>query len=206
MSTTNKVLAVSIIALATVSVANATIVSETMLSKTAGKYDKDNTVEMAINAAQSAGTGAAAGALAAAQAAQATADAAVVANTTAMTSGTYTKVTVDSKGLVTAGSTLSASDIPTIAESKVTNLVSDLAAKQTTANMVTAESGATYDKTSTTTYPSMKTAAKIASDAAASAVSGAAGSYDAAGTAAGLINALDVSTSSGTGNGDPDGW
>jgi collagen type VII alpha len=45
------------------------------------------------------------------------------------TAGQYTKVTTDSKGRVTAGTTLSASDIPNIAESQVTNLVSDLAAK-----------------------------------------------------------------------------
>jgi hypothetical protein len=45
------------------------------------------------------------------------------------TAGQYTKVTTDSKGRVTAGTTLSASDIPSIAESQVTNLVSDLAAK-----------------------------------------------------------------------------
>ena len=52
-----------------------------------------------------------------------------------------------------------------------------LNAKQTTANMVTVESGTGYDTTSTTTYPSMKTAAKIAADAATTAVSGASGNY-----------------------------
>ncbi|MEI7780069.1 MAG: SGNH/GDSL hydrolase family protein, partial [Actinomycetes bacterium] len=43
--------------------------------------------------------------------------------------GTYTKVTTDSKGRVTSGTTLIASDIPAIAESGVTNLLTDLAAK-----------------------------------------------------------------------------
>jgi hypothetical protein len=45
------------------------------------------------------------------------------------TAGTYTKVTTDSKGRVTSGTTLLASDIPNIAESQVTNLTSDLALK-----------------------------------------------------------------------------
>jgi len=38
------------------------------------------------------------------------------------TSGTYTKVTTDSKGRVTAGTTLSASDIPQLTPSKITGL------------------------------------------------------------------------------------
>ena len=45
------------------------------------------------------------------------------------TAGTYTKVTTDSKGRVTSGTTLAAGDIPNIAESQVTGLASDLAAK-----------------------------------------------------------------------------
>ncbi len=48
----------------------------------------------------------------------------------AITAATSTKITYDAKGLVTAGTTLVASDIPNIAESQVTNLVTDLAAKQ----------------------------------------------------------------------------
>ena len=67
---------------------------------------------------------------------------------TAITPATSTKITYDANGLVTAGTSLSASDIPDIAESQVTNLVSDLASKlasstasttyQTLANLVTA--------------------------------------------------------------------
>jgi hypothetical protein len=43
--------------------------------------------------------------------------------------GTYTKVTVDTYGRVTGSSTLSAGDIPNIAESQVTNLSTDLGLK-----------------------------------------------------------------------------
>jgi hypothetical protein len=44
-----------------------------------------------------------------------------------VTAGTYEKVTVDGKGRVTVGDSLSAGDIPNIAESQVTNLTADLA-------------------------------------------------------------------------------
>jgi hypothetical protein len=49
--------------------------------------------------------------------------------TAAGTAGTYTKVTTDTKGRVTSGTTLSASDIPAIAQSQVTNLSTSFAAK-----------------------------------------------------------------------------
>ena len=62
-------------------------------------------------------------------AAQSTADKAVVANSS-ITGGTHTKITYDSKGLVTGGTSLSASDIPTLAISKVSGLQSALDAKQ----------------------------------------------------------------------------
>jgi len=52
-----------------------------------------------------------------------------VAKNANITAGTYTKVTVDVKGLVTAGAALVEADIPTLSESKITNLVSDLAGK-----------------------------------------------------------------------------
>lgn len=45
------------------------------------------------------------------------------------TAGTYPKVTVNSKGLVTAGAALTATDIPALAISKITNLQSALDAK-----------------------------------------------------------------------------
>lgn len=66
---------------------------------------------------------------AAVQAAQATADAAVVANQL-IVGGTYTKITYDSKGLVTGGADLSAEDIPEIGINQVTNLQDALDAKQ----------------------------------------------------------------------------
>lgn len=56
---------------------------------------------------------------------QQTANAAVVANAT-ITGGTHTKITYDSKGLVTGGTNLSASDIPIIAISKVSSLQATL--------------------------------------------------------------------------------
>ncbi len=51
---------------------------------------------------------------------------------TAITGSTNTKITYDAKGLITSGTSLSAGDIPNIAESQVTNLTTDLAAKQAT--------------------------------------------------------------------------
>jgi hypothetical protein len=56
---------------------------------------------------------------------------------TVATPGTSTKVTYNAKGLVTSGTTLSAGDVPTIAESQVTSLVSDLAGKQAAGSYVT---------------------------------------------------------------------
>jgi len=47
----------------------------------------------------------------------------------AITGATNTKITYDSKGLVTAGTSLIATDIPTITQAQVTNLTTDLAAK-----------------------------------------------------------------------------
>ena len=48
---------------------------------------------------------------------------------TAITAGTACKITYDAKGLVTAGAGLDASDIPTLAQSKITNLTTDLGNK-----------------------------------------------------------------------------
>ena len=56
----------------------------------------------------------------------------LVVKNTDIVGATKPKITFDAKGLVTAGSDLIASDIPTIAQSQVTNLVSDLAGKQAT--------------------------------------------------------------------------
>jgi len=46
-----------------------------------------------------------------------------------ITAATNTKITYDAKGLVTAGTSLIATDIPTITQAQVTNLTTDLAAK-----------------------------------------------------------------------------
>ena len=54
----------------------------------------------------------------------------LVVKNTAIVGATKPKITFDAKGLVTAGSDLIASDIPTIAQSQVTNLTTDLAGKQ----------------------------------------------------------------------------
>lgn len=54
----------------------------------------------------------------------------VTANT-AITGATKTKITFDSKGLVTAGADLAEGDIPTLPQSKITNLTTDLGAKVT---------------------------------------------------------------------------
>ena len=51
-------------------------------------------------------------------------DAKVTGNA-AITGGTFTKVTVDSKGLVTSGTTLSESDIPTLSVSKLSGVTAD---------------------------------------------------------------------------------
>jgi len=77
----------------------------------------------------------------------------LVVKNTAITGATNTKITYDSKGLVTGGTSLIASDIPTlnqnttgtastitgsISESQVTNLVTDLSNKQSTSQKNTA--------------------------------------------------------------------
>jgi hypothetical protein len=56
---------------------------------------------------------------------------------TPITAATNTKITYDTKGLVTAGTSLIAADIPNIAQSQVTNLVADLAAKQNNITLTT---------------------------------------------------------------------
>jgi hypothetical protein len=53
----------------------------------------------------------------------------LVVKNAAITGATNTKITYDSKGLVTAGTSLIATDIPTITQAQVTNLTTDLAAK-----------------------------------------------------------------------------
>ena len=75
----------------------------------------------------------------------------VTANT-AITGATKAKITYDSKGLVTGGADLAASDIPTLTTAKISGLDAALAAKEVTSNKVT-----TLSSTSTNTqYPSAK--------------------------------------------------
>lgn len=104
----------------------------------------ENTLQSNINAEASARTSAD-------TTLQANIDKKVTANT-AITGGTFTKVTVDTKGLVTSGASLSASDIPTIAQSQVSGLTSALNGKQAVSNLVTAWQTAPDN----THYPSEK--------------------------------------------------
>jgi trimeric autotransporter adhesin len=59
-------------------------------------------------------------------------DALKVVSNTAILGATFPKITYDSKGLVTGGAALAASDIPNIAQSQVTSLTNDLNGKQGT--------------------------------------------------------------------------
>ena len=78
----------------------------------------------------------------------------------------------------------------------------DISGKENTSNKVTVTSGTGYDKTSTTKYPSMKTATQIATEAASAAVSGAAGNYATAAQGAKADTAVQsVTLASGTNNG-----
>ena len=70
----------------------------------------------------------------------------------AITGATKTKITYDSKGLVTAGEDLAESDIPALSISKTTGLQSALNAKEVSSNKVTSLSAQSTD----TQYPSAK--------------------------------------------------
>ena len=165
------VFAVSLIAMVTVGIgaARADIASTIYVQQgvnsaknaaSAAQTSANNANTAAVNAQDSADA-----AQEAADAAQASADAAaasaktandavatkVTANT-AITGATKAKITYDSKGLVTGGADLAASDIPTLATSKISGLDTALAAKEVTSNKVT-----TLSSTSTNTqYPSAK--------------------------------------------------
>lgn len=167
----NFVFAVSLVAMLTVGlgVAHADIASTVYVqqgvnsAKTAAsnaQTSANNANTAASNAQNSANM-----AQAAAEAAQASADEAaasaktandtvatkVTANT-AITGATKTKITYDSKGLVTGGEDLTASDIPTLAISKISGLTDALSGKEATTNKVTSLSEASTD----TQYPSAK--------------------------------------------------
>ncbi len=65
----------------------------------------------------------------------------VEAPATAVTAGTYPKVTVDAQGLVTAGASLAETDIPALSISKVTNLQTTLDGKQDNIGTATGSDG-----------------------------------------------------------------
>lgn len=65
----------------------------------------------------------------------------------AIASATHTKITYDTKGLVTNGSDLLESDIPQLSESKITNLVTHLNAKQNNLTSENAGEGISITKT-----------------------------------------------------------
>ena len=143
MKTFNKVLTVSILAITAVTGANAVIVSETMLSKTAGVYDKDNTVQMAIADAKKAGTDAATAAATAKSAADAAASAASAAQTTAdgalktvtannTANGVVTNVAKDGTAVTMTKALITNANIASdaaIATSKISGLDTALAGK-----------------------------------------------------------------------------
>ncbi len=126
----------------------------------AAQTSANNANTAAVNAQDSADA-----AQEAADAAQASADAAAASAKTAndavatkvtanaaITGATKAKITYDSKGLVTGGADLAASDIPTLATSKISGLDTALAAKEVTSNKVTTLSSSSTD----TQYPSAK--------------------------------------------------
>lgn len=88
----------------------------------------------------------------------------------AITPATKTKITYDSKGLVTAGTDLTETDIPTLSQSKITSLTTDLASKQAT--LVSGTNIKTVDGSSilgsgdlvTRNYPNFTTTYRIFTD------------------------------------------
>jgi hypothetical protein len=83
---------------------------------------------------------------------------------TAIAGSTNTKITYDSKGLVTSGTSLVAGDIPNIAESQVTGLVSDLSTKKSVAtgnNYKWETTSATGNLQETTVTPSRAVATDV---------------------------------------------
>lgn len=75
-----------------------------------------------------------------------------VTKNNAITGATHTKITYDSKGLVTAGTDLAESDIPALSISKITNLQTNLDAKLDDSQLVTSWSSTVAD----TNIPSEK--------------------------------------------------
>ena len=178
---------------ATLSGAQLNAVNSGITSTKVSTYDGYNAK---ITAAQTAADDAAD----AADAAQTAANSKVTANA-AITAGTATKITYDAKGLVTAGASLTANDIPTIPSTKVSGLATvatsgsydDLTDKPTIPAAITVDSALS----STSTNPVQNKVVNAAIDAVQSTADDAA---DAASAAQNAINNLDVSTASGSGN------
>lgn len=98
----------------------------------------------------------------------------------AITGASKAKITYDAKGLVTSGADLVEADIPTLSQSKVTGLVSALAA----AELLTNKSTSTSLGSSDTLYPTQKAVKTYTDNAISAAVAGLyddRGSYSAAG-------------------------
>jgi hypothetical protein len=109
--------------------------------------------------------------------------------------GQFTKLTVNGKGLVTAATTLSAGDIPAIAESGVTNLTADLALKAPLASPVFTGTPTIPNFTNAThTHANAANGGVLALGAAIPDLSGAITTNASSATSAGKADAIEAST------------
>ena len=115
----------------------------------------------------------------------------LVVKNAAITAATNTKITYDAKGLVTAGTSLIATDIPTITQAQVTNLTTDLTAKAPLASPAFTGTPSLPTGTTGTTQTPLNNSTRLATtayvEAACAVVAGASGvavsSQDTFGTA-----------------------
>jgi len=89
----------------------------------------------------------------------------LVVKNTSITPATNTKITYDSKGLVTAGTSLIATDIPTITQAQVTNLTTDLASKAPLASPTFTGTPSLPTGTTGTTQTPLNNSTKLATTA-----------------------------------------